>query len=72
MSHEWVQKQVEQFQFTFDQADKDKSGSLSFSEIYAVLQAQGFKGSEEEAQVRWDRAIKYGFGLVWYLFRNYL
>ncbi|CAG5119198.1 unnamed protein product, partial [Candidula unifasciata] len=51
MSFEWAQKQVEQFQFDFDQADKDKSGSLSFQEVYDVLKKVGFKGTKEEAQL---------------------
>lgn len=51
MSVEWAQQQVEKFKFDFDQADKDKSGTLSFEEVYDVLQRVGFKGSQEEAKV---------------------
>ncbi|BFZ22030.1 hypothetical protein BsWGS_25068 [Bradybaena similaris] len=50
MSYEWAQKQVEKFQFDFDQADKDKSGTLSFPEVYDVLKNVGFKGTKEEAE----------------------
>jgi Ca2+-binding EF-hand superfamily protein len=51
MSAEWAQQQVEKFKFDFDQADKDKSGSLSLGEVYDVLLRVGFKGTQEEAKV---------------------
>ncbi|KAH9498581.1 hypothetical protein Btru_007456 [Bulinus truncatus] len=51
MSIEWAREQVEKFKFDFDEADKDKSGTLSFNEVYQVLKKVGFNGSEEEAQV---------------------
>ncbi|CAL1543621.1 unnamed protein product [Lymnaea stagnalis] len=51
MSLEWAQQQVDKFKFSFDDADTDKSGTLSFSEVYQVLQKVGFKGSEQEAQL---------------------
>jgi len=50
MGEAWAQNQVERFQFNFEKADKDKSGSLSFAEVYAVLKSNGFNGSETEAQ----------------------
>ena len=52
MSEQWAQQQVEKFSFTFDQADQDKNGSLSFTEVYNVIKSAGFRGSEEEAKVR--------------------
>ncbi|XP_059141874.1 uncharacterized protein LOC131929605, partial [Physella acuta] len=55
MSVEWVKQQVEKFKFDFDEADTDKSGSLSFDEVLQVLRKSGFKGSEDEAQVPPER-----------------
>lgn len=48
MANQWIQKQLEQLLFDFDQADKDKSGSLTFPEVFSVLKSQGFKGSLTE------------------------
>lgn len=52
MSSEWAQQQIEQFRFTFEEADHDKSGWLSFAEVLNVLEKAGFKGTPEEAKVR--------------------
>jgi len=50
MSEQWAQQQVEKFSFSFDQADVDKNGSLSFTEVFNILKSVGFNGSEKEAQ----------------------
>lgn len=65
MSQERIQKQLEEFQFTFDEADKDKNGSLTLSELCAVLKDQGFEGSWTEARVRVNRVIKCVLEWVW-------
>lgn len=52
MSAEWYKQQLEKFKFDFDDADRDKSGYLSFEEVVSVLEKEGFKGSQEEAKVR--------------------
>ena len=51
MSAEWAQQQLEKFKFSFDEADKDKSGSLSVEEVYDILNNNGFKGSKDEAKL---------------------
>ena len=51
MSSEWAQRQLEQFKFSFDEADRDKSGFLSVDEVYNVITKNGFKGSKDEAKV---------------------
>ncbi|KAK7113704.1 uncharacterized protein [Littorina saxatilis] len=50
MSAEWAQKQLEKFKFSFDEADSDKSGSLSIDEVCNILTKNGFKGSKDEAK----------------------
>jgi Ca2+-binding EF-hand superfamily protein len=54
MSAEWASQQLEKFKFSFDEADKDKSGSLSVDEVIDILRSQGFKGSQDEAKVSGD------------------
>lgn len=48
----WTQRHLSQFQLNFDNADKDKSGSLDFKEVHNVLLESGFKGSQDESKVR--------------------
>ncbi|KAK7507170.1 hypothetical protein BaRGS_00001105 [Batillaria attramentaria] len=55
MSADWAKQQVEKFKISFDDADKDKSGWLSFQEVLDVLQKAGFKGSPEEAKKIFDK-----------------
>lgn len=50
MSAEWAQQQLEKFKFSFDEADKDKSGFLSVDEVVDILNNNGFKGSKDEAK----------------------
>ncbi|GFR70997.1 calcium-dependent protein kinase isoform 2 [Elysia marginata] len=50
MTDQWAQKQVEKFIFDFDRADKDKNGSLSYTEVVNVLKVVGFKGTDDEAK----------------------
>ena len=51
MSAEWASQQLEKFKFSFDEADRDKSGFLSLDEVVAVLGKNGFKGSKDDAKV---------------------
>lgn len=55
MSTEWAARQIDKFKISFDDADKDKSGTLSFQEVLSVLQGAGFKGSPEEAKKIFDK-----------------
>ena len=47
----WLQNQLSAFEQRFAEADKDKSGSLSYSEVCEVLKAAGFKGTDDQFQV---------------------
>ena len=51
MTEAWAQSQFEKFTFDFDEADTDKSGNLSYSEVKAILEKRGWKGTEDEAKV---------------------
>lgn len=51
MSAEWALQQLEKFKFSFDEADRDKSGFLSLDEVVEVLNKNGFKGSKDDAKV---------------------
>lgn len=48
----WAQRHLSRIEENFNQADKDKSGTLQLSEVIQVLRNSGFKGSDEEAKVR--------------------
>ncbi|XP_076452930.1 uncharacterized protein LOC143288394 [Babylonia areolata] len=50
MGAEWVQQQLEKFRFSFDEADRDKSGWLSLDEVVQVLTKHGFKGTKDQAK----------------------
>ncbi|XP_041374455.1 calcium-dependent protein kinase 22-like [Gigantopelta aegis] len=50
MTEAWAQSQFEKFSFDFDEADTDKSGNLSYSEVKAILEKRGWKGTEDEAK----------------------
>ncbi|KAL5005997.1 hypothetical protein ScPMuIL_017155 [Solemya velum] len=45
----WTERQLSSYGIDFDKADKDKSGTLKFDEVLAVLKASGFRGSDEDA-----------------------
>ena len=47
----WLQSQLSAFEQKFTDADKDKSGSLSYDEVVEVLKTAGFKGTDEQYQV---------------------
>lgn len=47
----WAQRHLSRIEENFNQADKDKSGSLQLSEVIQVLRNSGFKGSDDEAKV---------------------
>ncbi|KAL8585013.1 hypothetical protein ACOMHN_043649 [Nucella lapillus] len=51
MSAEWTQQHIQKFIASFEEADKDKSGSLSMDEVVSVLEKNGFKGSKKDAEV---------------------
>ncbi|RUA16531.1 MAG: hypothetical protein DSY55_03970 [Clostridia bacterium] len=51
MSAEWALQQLEKFKFSFDEADRDKSGFLSLDEVVEILNKNGFKGSKDDAKV---------------------
>lgn len=44
----WLQNQLSAFEQKFSDADKDKSGSLSYDEVVEVLKNAGFKGTDEQ------------------------
>lgn len=46
----WLKRHLSAFEEKFVKADKDKNGSLCFSEISALLREAGFKGTEEDLQ----------------------
>ena len=46
-----AQQLLTRLQTSFDEADKDGTGALSYCELYHVLTANGFKGTEEDAKV---------------------
>ncbi|GFO16322.1 calcium-dependent protein kinase [Plakobranchus ocellatus] len=50
MDDKRVEELVKKYAFNFDEADKDKSGALSITEVTEVLRGIGFSGSDEEAQ----------------------
>lgn len=51
MAFAWSEKQVQEHMLSsFDEADKDKSGSLSFDEVNEVLRKSGFEGSASQAK----------------------
>nr|QBQ58347.1 calmodulin-like protein 3 [Haliotis discus hannai] len=54
MTEQWAQAQVEKYKFDFDEADKDKSGNLSYAEVKTVLENSGFCGTEAEAKKVFD------------------
>ena len=47
----WLKRQLTAFEEKFAAADKDKNGSLSYSEICDVLRSAGFKGTDEDSRV---------------------
>ncbi|XP_076459202.1 16 kDa calcium-binding protein-like [Babylonia areolata] len=50
MCAEWTQQHLKKFNVTFEETDKDHSGSLSLDEVANVLQKNGFKGKKEDAK----------------------
>ena len=46
------QQLLAKLQTSFDEADKDGSGALSYGELYQVLTANGFKGTEDDVKVK--------------------
>ncbi|XP_041377410.1 calmodulin-4-like [Gigantopelta aegis] len=46
----WVQNQLERFKAEFAEADTDSDGHLSVDEVKAILEKQGWSGSDEEAE----------------------
>ena len=64
MSAEWATQQLEKFKFSFDEADRDKSGFLSLDEVIEVLKKNGFEGSKDDAKVsRYNLLASFRFGL---------
>ena len=47
----WVQNQLERFKADFAEADANNDGHLSVEEVKAILENQGWCGSDEEAEV---------------------
>ncbi|KAK7113110.1 uncharacterized protein [Littorina saxatilis] len=50
MSEDWAQQQLEKFKVSFEEADRDKSGFLSFDEVFNIISKNGFKGTKDEAK----------------------
>lgn len=51
VSSAWVDNQLGVLRVSFDDADKDKSGNLTFPEVLDVLRKSGFVGSDEHAKI---------------------
>ena len=47
----WLQNQLSAFEQKFDDADTDKSGSLSYTEVCECMKKAGFKGTDDQYQV---------------------
>ncbi|GFR69253.1 calmodulin-like protein [Elysia marginata] len=45
---EWLSEQLKGLTVKFEEADKDKNGSLTMQEVFDILQAAGYKGTQTD------------------------
>lgn len=57
----WHKRQLQNFEEKFNVVDKDKNGSLSYSEIYDMLKESGFAGTEDDFKVSFLFVLKVNY-----------